>query len=192
MTSGYVDHTNDAEDADGTGGSVGMSELGCCFLQVGKELFVDADQVARLLEANELERFEKAHESNPHFVDVVEEDHVFNPKMLLLRSSGEKKKKEQHVTVVLNAALGSACLNRLHPLLSKQKNWIYAWRPVLTHKCIQSSRQERGGDGGLDSCAALGSKDPVKVAGFGVWRWRSPRVCRKLVHSKPRSARDIC
>ena len=168
MTSGYVDHTNDAEDADGTGGSVGMSELGCCFLQVGKELFVDADQMARLLEANELERFEKAHESNPHFVDVVEEDHVFNPKMLLLRSSGEKKKKEQHVTVVLNAALGSACLNRLHPLLSKQKNWIYAWRPVLTHKCIQSSRQERGGDGGLDSCAALGSKDPVKVAGFGV------------------------
>ena len=124
------------------------SRLGCCSIQVGRQIFDDWRDAASKLQSGQLDAFLAAHEDSPNFLrsHLVGEDHV--------RSSNEG------VTAILNAALGSDCHGALHPLLSEQGGWTYAWRPVVPSSCL------RGRD--LGSCGGLGADTKVAVAGFGV------------------------
>ncbi|QDZ26018.1 UDP-glucose glycoprotein glucosyltransferase [Chloropicon primus] len=135
------------------------ADLGCCFVQVGAEVYEDWKEIASLLESDEVGGLQKAHDENPGLLEslVVDEDHVYG---------GTQEFDSDAVTVILNAALGSSCLGELHPLLAKREGWNYIWRPVVTQACAEKVRSE--GDDYLDVCGALGGNDPVKVAGFGV------------------------
>ncbi|KAG9141867.1 hypothetical protein Leryth_013981 [Lithospermum erythrorhizon] len=116
----------------------------CCWVDTGSSLYFDIEELLIWIRSS----YEIVNDPFQQ-PEIFEFDHV------------HKDSAAASPVAVLYGALGTDCFRKFHPALvdaARQGRVTYVVRPVMVSGCISNSEQ----------CGAVGIKDPVNLAGYGV------------------------